>query len=855
MQDARPAVFLELLGTVGFEAIRFEGPRLDRFHVRPHLRGVLEELAPHARVGVIASDPEIDRVQLQRALAESKLEPLLFPGLIVTGAALDARMGAALAAADLTANPARAIYVGLDATLRLHAVDRGWRAAPHPSLVRALLANDSLVFVRLDGSPASWRAALVGRPVVPLLEARAPDAALYAVAARSAIDGLRAIRDAVTVLPGDPAVASLTLESVDAPSAAFVDRLRDDDRVEFAIEEAGDLFLAVRGNVLPGELHPPSARHGHTRVGHPDPLLLEPVATTGPLAGRALTPSEKGLFGQLDAVGYEQVLTSVLAASPGPSRNIGHAGNPAAVTWLSQALHAICGNAQMRPFPFNGGTLRNVEAEIPGTSAELVIVGAHLDSTAIFSTGYHTREADRPAPGADDDASGIAAVLSAAALLRTLANQTPPARTLRFVLFNAEEYGRGGSQNYADALKATGAPVVAMIQADMIGWRDPDSAARRFEIHGTGTANYADLVGATAQLTALVRDAAQQVSGTLEPQLYPLPGADSDPATHRSDHASFLSRGWPACLVSEDFFSEASGSPQDAGNPHYHTENDTPASLDFAYAADVARVVAASAWILATPTIPPPASIGPPRSGEPPVVTEPIRRSPPVSNPGPVPTKYVVEFLAKWIRDESFRCSVLHREIDAMEQYGLNALQITALADLETDKVLDRIRLEMTHFLGIDLERLHSEVGGPIPVEPTPATTAPAPGPLGPSVSGRVALRPMMMAEQSHYGQGNVHLRRAHPVGWKQGQEVLVSVLGQGFDSTPKVCFEIEAGTPPTKRTVDGVVLDIHCGVDVYQKVTVKVKLDEPGQWSVRGRNDVAGEMWSTETVIVTIEP
>jgi len=62
------------------------------------------------------------------------------------------------------------------------------------------------------------------------------------------------------------------------------------------------------------------------------------------------------------------------------------------------------------PFRHEGRALDNVEAELPGELDELVLVTAHLDSTAAFSAGYDpVRD---PAPGADDDASGTVGVLA-----------------------------------------------------------------------------------------------------------------------------------------------------------------------------------------------------------------------------------------------------------------------------------------------------------------------------------------------------------------------------------------------------------------------------------------------------------
>lgn len=77
-----------------------------------------------------------------------------------------------------------------------------------------------------------------------------------------------------------------------------------------------------------------------------------------------------------------------------------------------------------------------------------MLVTAHLDSTAARAPGY--RAATDPAPGADDDASGVAAVLTAAPAILSLAGSVGgPRREIRFVLFNAEEHGLVGSRAYA----------------------------------------------------------------------------------------------------------------------------------------------------------------------------------------------------------------------------------------------------------------------------------------------------------------------------------------------------------------------------------------------------------------------
>ena len=85
----------------------------------------------------------------------------------------------------------------------------------------------------------------------------------------------------------------------------------------------------------------------------------------------------------------------------------------------------------------------NVFADIAGTGDAMIWITAHLDSTAGGEGGY--RPGRDPAPGADDDASGAAAVIAIAEALRALAKTTRPKRTIRFALFNAEEHGLVGS--------------------------------------------------------------------------------------------------------------------------------------------------------------------------------------------------------------------------------------------------------------------------------------------------------------------------------------------------------------------------------------------------------------------------
>ena len=123
------------------------------------------------------------------------------------------------------------------------------------------------------------------------------------------------------------------------------------------------------------------------------------------------------------------------------------------------------------PFTFGGRTLHNVEADWHGVRPELVIVSAHLDSTAAAS---HGAGAPPTAPPSTRPPAQTMTRAAWPAFWRSPARSgacPSPSRehSLRFVLFNAEEQGLVGSAAYARAQSNAAAPIVAVFQMDMIG--------------------------------------------------------------------------------------------------------------------------------------------------------------------------------------------------------------------------------------------------------------------------------------------------------------------------------------------------------------------------------------------------
>jgi Zn-dependent M28 family amino/carboxypeptidase len=219
----------------------------------------------------------------------------------------------------------------------------------------------------------------------------------------------------------------------------------------------------------------------------------------------------------------------------------------------------------------------------------MVLITAHLDSTAARTTPYSP--ATDPAPGADDDASGIAGVLAAARAIKKLSAAKRPKRTIRFVLFNAEEVGLVGSGEYARDQRALlgGGGIGAVYQMDMIGYnREPPVT---YEIYAGSDPGLA-VQDKAFVLAERIGKLSEQVSPNLPaPQIYLNRGVEEDKELlyHRSDHYSFNLVEYPACLTIEDYSAEF--------NPEYHSRSDT--SIDPEYAADIARAVAAAAWVTA----------------------------------------------------------------------------------------------------------------------------------------------------------------------------------------------------------------------------------------------------------------
>jgi bacterial leucyl aminopeptidase len=659
MDQGTPA-FFDIGNTLAAVRISPDGTGIDRLDVFPDVPPVLDELrARGARLGIISDRGPIPADAVDEALRAAGLDTWFTPELVIYGRKDSPEVFRR--AAQAAGSPPRLLYVGEDPGERAQAITAGFTAVPHPRLAAALLDRPQpLRFVRITVPPAAaagsgvdWSAAIRELPLLPVHVSGPAGGTLYAIGTAAAVAHLDDLGFRVDRLGAEdePLTADLYLLrddqqevsgflAPDGNSAAFADTGPTPLGVLASTDEG--LLVAVPAGRSVESYHFRGARHGHNLKLGPLPAaparpaeraaplgLAEPetaaVTAAAPEAAAitaaapeaaaitaaapeaaAITAAERQV---LDATVRSQALADHVARYSGAqpvdggattitSRHIQHPDNAVAVSALVADLQRI-GNGRFtvrrHPFTHEGRGLENVEAEFPGRQLDgVVVVSAHMDSTGARQAGF--RPAVDPAPGADDDASGVAGVLLAAEAIAALDAGQHPRRAVRFVLFNAEEHGLVGSLAYAREQAALGAPIVAALQLDMIGYDVRPEPT--FELHAGFTPS-PDVQARSLELVHMIAGLRPQVAPDLpDPQIYPAPG-EGDLAERRSDHYSFQLVGYPACLASEDLFAgPGPDAPAEEMNPMYHLPSDT--SVNAPYAADIARLVTAAAWVAAT---------------------------------------------------------------------------------------------------------------------------------------------------------------------------------------------------------------------------------------------------------------
>lgn len=234
--------------------------------------------------------------------------------------------------------------------------------------------------------------------------------------------------------------------------------------------------------------------------------------------------------------------------------------------YIRQQL-AQWGEVETHRFTFQGKTHENLILNLAGATPTKrplapILIGAHYDAVP-------------GSPGADDNATGLAALLE---LARAFAEQ--PARyPLRLVAFDLEEYGLLGSRAYAADLAEQGQPLRLMLSLEMLGYCSQVVGSQQYppglRYFYPDRGNFIGLIGNWRSIPDLMH-LSRHIRRSDVPCEWLPAGARGQivPETRRSDHAPFWDRGYRALMVTDTAHLR---------NPHYHRQSDRLDTLDLGF--------------------------------------------------------------------------------------------------------------------------------------------------------------------------------------------------------------------------------------------------------------------------------
>jgi Zn-dependent M28 family amino/carboxypeptidase len=246
--------------------------------------------------------------------------------------------------------------------------------------------------------------------------------------------------------------------------------------------------------------------------------------------------------------------------------------------WTAQGHRVVS-----QSYEAHGVRSENLEVTLPGLSrpSEIILIGAHYDSV-------------KGSPGANDNASGVAALLELSLALA----QVKPARSLRFVAFVNEEspffhWGEMGSEIYAKAARARGDGIRLMISLEMLGYYSNERDSQRYPpLFGFFYPDRANFIGFVSNFNSR-RQLQELVAAFRSRSEFPVQSLatfEFVPGVAWSDHRSFWREGYPAVMVTDTAFYRYR---------HYHSQTDTPEKLNYTAMAQVVMGLEAALAVLA----------------------------------------------------------------------------------------------------------------------------------------------------------------------------------------------------------------------------------------------------------------
>ncbi|HLP59806.1 MAG TPA: M28 family peptidase, partial [Candidatus Deferrimicrobium sp.] len=361
----------------------------------------------------------------------------------------------------------------------------------------------------------------------------------------------------------------------------FVVSLRDINRLSL-LKQKG-VAVPVEGNHIlfqpfdlqhPRKIFPPIFR-GIKKLGTPVKIGATPLAP----ALKDFASIDPLISTMAGEVGKENIKSNIQTLQNFGTRDASTNGCEKAGDFLATAFSNFGLQVTEDTFNFEGYSSRNIVGYLPGKTdpAKIVIISAHYDS-------YAEPDSEESAPGADDNASGTAAVLEAAKIM----SHYSFAYSIKFILFSAEEWGLYGSAHYAREAAQNGENIIGVINLDMVSYTDflPED----LDVIVNSNSKWLGTLLKTAAQNYSTIDVLTTVDGSYD----------------YSDHSSFWDKGFPAVLCIEDY---------EDTNPYYHTTRDTVDKINLNFATQATRACLSAAAQLAEPDVAQVPGIGLNRSG------------------------------------------------------------------------------------------------------------------------------------------------------------------------------------------------------------------------------------------------
>ena len=263
----------------------------------------------------------------------------------------------------------------------------------------------------------------------------------------------------------------------------------------------------------------------------------------------------------LDEAQELNVRQTIIDLSAFPNRRYNQPSGTESANWIKNKWAALVQGrnditVEFFTHPTTTSPQPSVILTIQGTSnpSEVVILGAHQDSINLNGSTL-------PAPGADDDASGVASLTEAIRVL--VAKNFRPHKTVKFMAFAAEEVGLRGSGEIATDFKNRNVNVIGAMQLDMTNFK--------------GTTGF-DVVMITDFTNAAQNQFISNLLTTYQPSI--LVG-NSTCGYGCSDHASWNSKGYPASFPHEATLSTSNNKIHTAQDKLSESNNNADQALKF----------------------------------------------------------------------------------------------------------------------------------------------------------------------------------------------------------------------------------------------------------------------------------